>query len=329
MDGRVPDRVPLSVPLRRWLFRTDEPSVRYRVLRELLDRPEGDREVAAARREIGRTGWAAELLAGQLSGGQWATPRSTARDMEGPKYIATRYVLHVLADLGMDRSDARVARAAGLYFDRVSGPRFNEMGGKDSEVCCTGGDARIATRLGFGHDPRVERSLAWLIAAQKKDGGWHCWPSKTGTLDSWQALAAFATVPEERRSPEMARAVHRGLEFYLDRELMHEDHATYAPWLRLHFPVHYYYDVLVGLDIATSLGKGGDPRLTKALDWLERRRNPDGSWNLDIVHPDLEDDEYLEGMGTPFFSLGLEFPGRPSRWITVTALKVLHRAGRI
>jgi len=285
--------------------------------------------VVAARRAIGRTGWAAELLATQLPGGQWATPTTAARDMEGPKYIATRYVLHVLADLGMDRSDARVARAARLYFNRVSSPRFNEMGGRDSEVCCTGGDVRIATRLGFGDDPRVARSISWLIAAQKPDGGWHCWPSKTGTLDSWQALGAFAAIPPDRRPPEMVRAIQRGIDFYRDRELMQENGETYAPWLRLHFPVHYYYDVLVGLDLMTALGDATDPRLTKALDWLEARRNPDGSWNLDAVHPDLEDDAYIEGMGTPFFSLGLEFPRRPSRWITVTALNVLHRAGRI
>jgi len=329
MGRGVPRKSPLPAALRRWLLRTDEPSVRYRVLRELLDRPEGDREVAAARRRIGRVGWAAELLALQLPGGQWATPNSAPRDMEGPKYIATRYVLHVLADLGMNRSDARVAQAARLYLDRVSSPRFNEMGGRDSEVCCTGGDVRIAMRLGVGDDPRVARSVAWLIGAQKHDGGWHCFPSKTGTLDSWQALAAFATIPEARRSPEMNRAIQRGLEFYLDRELMFEKGATYAPWLRSHFPVHYYYDVLVGLDIVTALGKGSDPRLAKALDWLEARRNPDGSWNLDAVHPDLGDDDYLAGVGTPFFSLGLEFPGRPSRWTTVTALKVLRRAGRI
>ena len=249
--------------------------------------------------------------------------------MEGPKYTATRYVLHVLADLGMDRSDPRVARAARLYFDRMSSPRFNEMGGKDSEVCCTGGDVRIARLLGFGADRRVARSIAWLVSAQKEDGGWHCWPSRKGTLDSWEALAAFAAIPEDERSPEVRRAIERGLEFYLDRGLMREDGGTYAPWLRLHFPVHYCYDVLVGLDMVTSLGKGDDPRLGRALDWLEHRRNADGSWCLDSVHPDVEDDEYIAGVGAPFFSLGLEFAGRPSRWITVTALKVLRRAGRI
>jgi hypothetical protein len=77
-----------------------------------------------------------------------------------------------------------------------------------------------------------------------------------------------------------------------------------------------------------ALGKGDDPRLRPALAWLEERRNRDGTWNLDAIHPDLEDEGYLRGMQTPTVSVGLEFPGRPSRWITRTPLTVLRRAGR-
>jgi len=179
----------------------------------------------------------------------------------------------------------------------------------------------------FREAPRVlARATGWLVSAQKPDGGWHCHRSETGTLDAWEALAAL---PSERRTPEIRKSIDRGLEFFLDRELMHEDGATYAPWLRLHYPVHYYYDVLVGLDFVTALGKADDPRLRPALAWLEERRNRDGRWNLDALHPDLEDERYLAGMRTPYFPLGLEFPGRPSPWITTTALAVLRRAGRL
>jgi hypothetical protein len=321
--------VELSPELQKWLLDGTDPSVRYRVLRELLDRPEDDPEVAAARKEIGVKGWAAELLSRQLPEGQWFTPGTSARELYRPEYVSTNWCMVVLSDLGATRSDPRVARAAELMLDRYSSAEFDELGGKDSELCCTGNDVRIMTRFGYGEDPRVLRALEWLVSAQKPDGGWHCFPSEAGTLDAWEALAAFAALPNERRTPGIRRAIDRGMEFYLDRELLYENGATYAPWLRLHYPVHYFYDVLVGLDVATALGRGSDPRLGKALNWLEQRRNRDGSWKLEALHPDVEDAEYLEGMRTPYFALGLEFPGCPSRWITTTALAVLRRAGRL
>jgi hypothetical protein len=96
--------------------------------------------------------------------------------------------------------------------------------------------------------------------------------------------------------------------------------------MRLHYPVHYFYDLLVGLDVLASLGYADDPRMRPALRRLEDKRNRDGSWNLDALHPDSEDPGYQ--VRGPFYPFGLEVPGRPSRWITTTALSVLKRAGR-
>jgi len=76
----------LSAELRAWLLDGSDPSVRYRVLRELLDRPEDDPEVSAARKEIGVRGWAAEILARQLPEGQWVTPGTTAQELYRPEY---------------------------------------------------------------------------------------------------------------------------------------------------------------------------------------------------------------------------------------------------
>jgi len=139
-------------------------------------------------------------------------------------------------------------------------------------------------------------------------------------------LAAFAALPHSARTPSIQRAIERGAEFYLDRGLLREGRTPYAPWMRLHYPVQYYYDLLVGLDVLTSLGYGEDRRIRPALAKLERMRNRDGSWNMDALHPDTEDPAYQ--FRGPFYPLGLEVPGRPSRWITTTALTVLRRAGR-
>jgi hypothetical protein len=82
--------------------------------------------------------------------------------------------------------------------------------------------------------------------------------------------------------------------------------------------------VLVGLDVITALGYATDKRLKPALQLLDRKRLPDGTWALDAVHPDL-------GIGAGYRvkkrprRFALEKPGKPSKWITLTALRVLKR----
>jgi hypothetical protein len=313
--------------IQTWLLSKDaDPSVRLRVLRDLLDRPEDDPAAVRVRREIGRAGWAAQLLKGQHPDGQWVTPGSTAFELYRPKYIATNWRLLVLSDLGLTRKNARLAKAIRLFLRRFSGPK-GDLGGTGSEVCFTGNAVRMLARTGYLQDSRTAEAIEWLVRHQKEDGGWHCFRSSTGTLDCWEPLAAFAALPPAARSPAVQRAIERGAEFYLARGLLREGRTPYRPWFRLHYPVHYYYDVLVGLDALTSLGFGEDPRIRPALDRLVDMRNRDGSWNMDALHPDTEDPNYQ--FRGPVYPLELEAPGRPSRWITTTALAVLTRAGRL
>lgn len=315
----------LPTHLRDWLLGGDsDPSVRYRVLREILDIPPRDAAVLRAQRQIGRKGWAASLLRYQHADGHWVTPSSSVEDLYRPKYISTNWRLLALSDLGVNGKNPKVAKAARLLLRRYSSAGW--LGSRGSEVCVTGNAVRMLVRLGFQDDRRVATAIDWLVRHQKDDGGWHCFRSRTGTLDSWEALAAFAVLPPEMRTEPIVRAIERGAEFYLKRGLIHEG-APYPPWLRFHYPVHYFYDVLVGLDVLTALGYGDDPRIQPALDILERRRNADGSWTLDALHPDSEDPQY-QPRG-PLYPLGLEVPGRPSRWITTTALSVFKRAGRL
>jgi hypothetical protein len=314
----------IAPDLRRWLLTGADPSVRWRVLRELLDRPESDPAVRAARREVGRVGWAASILAEQLPDGQWLSPGTTARDLYRPKYLAANWRLLVLADLGVSGNDRRVRRALDLYLRRF-GP--SEFGGPRSEHCVAGNAVRMLLQFGRFDDPHVRRGLAWLVRTQKPDGGWHCFPARHGTLDAWEGLSAFAAVPPAQRSPALARSIERGAEFFLSRGLLREG-ARYAPWYRLHYPVHYYYDLLVGLDVLTRLGYAGDRRLRGPLDRLERMRDGRGRWRMDALQPDPEPrDAGL--IRTPVYPFALELPGMPSRWITTTALGVLRRAGRV
>jgi hypothetical protein len=319
----------LDAPTRRFLLHKTDPSVRYLTLKELCDRPESDPKVRAAQAEIGRQGWAREILRLQASSGQWPTYRDEPANLYLPKYTSTNFLLLVLSELGMTRNDPRVARAAKLLLDRWSDPTEQVWEGAGAETCITGNGVRMMVRLGFLDDPRIQRAIDWLVAAQKSDGGWHCWKSRTGTLAAWEAMAAFAAIPPESRSAPVRRAIERGAAFFLERKLLYEaDGSTYPPWWRIHYPNHYYYDFLVGLDFLTALGYGSDRRLRAALQLLERKRGQDGRWRLDAVQPDLEaSDPYHHP--PPVYPVMLEYPGEPSRWATLVALRVLRRAGRI
>src|SRR5208282_6311344 len=102
--------------------------------------------------------------------------------------------------------------------------------------------------------------------------------SRTGTLDSWEGLAALAEIPERARDKSVRRSIESGAEFYLRHHLMEEGRKPYPPWYRIHYPNHYYYDLLVGLRILTRLGYGSDPRLGPALRWLRSKRGKGGAW---------------------------------------------------
>ena len=319
---RVPPRI------RRWLTEgTADPSVRARFWAEVDGRPPRDARVRGALRSVGRTGWAASLLEHQMPDGHWFTRGSSPRELYSPKYLVTNWRAIVLADLGMTRSDPRIRRLAELILDRW-GRRSNELSGPEAEICITGNAVRTLVRFGYFDDPVVQRAIAWIVRTQKADGGWHCFRSRTGTLDSWEGLAALAEIPAGERDAAVRRSVERGAEFFLGRRLMREGRPRYRPWFRIHYPNHYYYDLLVGLRILSRLGYGADPRLAPALAWLLRKRARDGSWALDAVHPDRILGPRDQWWTSAIFPMVLEQVAVPSRWATVEALSVLARVER-
>ena len=308
-----------------WLLESGQPAVRYYALTELLRQNDKDSEVREARSQLGRVGWAADLLATQKPEGFWEaheprTVREWVNFLRFPVFGSSVWKGIVLADLGLTKKDPRIGKFADRVFRHLL-PLGSPANIYTEEVCIVGNVARMMTRFGYGDDRRVRKLYDWMLEDQREDGGWNCAAGAPGTLDAWEALAALAAVPKSARSAAMDRAVERGTEFFLDRKLLHEG-KQYAPWLRLHYPTHYYYDVLVGLDVLTQLGAGGDKRLGPALQRLREKRRPDGTWLLDRIHPD----EVPSGnSGRKVRALVIEPAGRPSRWITLTALRVLAR----
>ncbi|HVC27373.1 MAG TPA: prenyltransferase/squalene oxidase repeat-containing protein [Nitrososphaerales archaeon] len=309
-----------------WLLEEDEPSVRYMTLTQLLGRAGKDPDVKATKKKVGFEGWAAGILAKQKPGGWWVHQENLYR----PKYLSTNWMLLILSDLGLTKEDPRIRRAADLWRDRFSKADggFGSDGASRSHLCIAGNTARALVKLGYAQDPKVKSAFEWLVKAQASNGGWSCFGSG-GNLDSWEAMSAFAALPKRSWTKGIKGAVEKGAEFYL-RKSMDQQGARYEPWYRFHYPVHYYYDLLVGLDFMTALGYGEDKRLAGAVKLLKEKMTPDGRWNLDAVHPDVEggmSDWYAKHANQAPTPFALEKAARPSKMITFRAMLVLRRLG--
>ncbi len=312
-----------------WLVEEEQPSVRYLTLTQLLGRPENDPDVKAAKETIPQRGWAAQILAKQKPGGWWVHEENLYR----PKYLSTNWMLLILSDLGLTKGDEpRIARACEMWKERFHKPDggFGSDGANRSHLCISGNTARALVKFGYADDPKVKSAFQWLVKNQADNGGWNCF-GLGGNLDSWEAMSAFAALPRQRWTRSVKNAVERGAEFYLKKGLDQQG-ERYEPWYRFHYPVHYYYDLLVGLDFMTTLGYGEDKRLARAVEVLKKKKvkrpGGDGAWNLDAVHPDVEGgmaDWFAKNptrAPTPF---SLEKVGQPSKMITFRALMVASR----
>jgi hypothetical protein len=287
-------------PVLSWLLEPSQPSIRYLALTNILGRKETDSDVRETRANIPKTGWAADILARRDPGGWWYRERHPLY----PQFLST-----------------------------ACGGRVKGRPAPVQHACYAGNMVRSLIKFGYADDPRVRKGLEWLVRTAHPKGGWSCWnfgdgPGKGRNLDGWEELSAFAPYPRSKWTPAMKACVERGAEFFLEKEL-HDPKAPYEPRYRFHWPVHYFYDVLVGLDLLTALGYTDDPRLAFALDLLKKKRRPDGRWNLDAVHPDDPALEtfFLEHPEKRFVPLSFETARRPSKMITLRALTVLSRVG--
>ncbi len=327
LGGNVPPDPVLS-----WLLEENQPSVRYLTLTQVMGRRPSDPEVLATRQKIPQDPWVREILSRRNPAGWWV--RDGGR-ME-PRFLGTHWNMLALADLGATRDIPEVRQSSEYWMTKspLVGGGVGGLGKGKGHHCYTANMARALIRLGYEDDPRVQHTMEWLVRTAHPKGGWSCrfstdGPATSRTLDAWEGLGAFAVYPREKWTSGMKAVVERTAEYYLEREL-HEQGDRYEPWYRFHWPTHYYYDLLVGLDCLTAIGYGNDSRLGYALKLLQSKQSKDGKWKLDAVQtdPDTETarwfNEHPKNRPTP---LTFEEAGLPSKMITLRARTVLSRVG--
>jgi hypothetical protein len=307
----------LSMDVLSWLLDSD-PAIRWQVLRDLVHaRPEA---VAAERSRTVIDGWGAKLLALQGEDGQWAGgacfPSNFHWGQEDQPWISTLPTLQMLVDFGIDTHSGRVQNAicavkGGCRWEHAGQPFFSG----EVEPCINGRTVKIGVYFGLNMDAVVDR----LLGEQLEDGGWNC-EAENGsvrssfatTINVLEALLAHKNATGGSAEADAAR--RRGEEYLLERKLFRRKstgEVVDESWLRFSFPLRWHYDVLRGLEYFRSTGAPPDPRMDDAIQLVRSKRQPDGTWLLENTHP-----------GKIHFPLE-EGDGRPSRWNTLRALRVL------
>jgi len=308
-----------------WLLNSD-PSVRWQVMRDLLDAPES--QWTAERAKVETEGWGARLLSHQDADGQWAGGAFFPRGFDfqewkdvGQPWTATAFSLSQLREFGLDPSSNRARRIVELIgansrWDHDGEPYWQG----EVEECINGRVIADGAYFGVDVSPLVSR----LVGERLDDGGWNC-ERANGSVRS--SFASTINVLEglleyEKASggtPESRAARKSGEEYLLQRNLFRRL-STGEPadeqFLSFGYPYRWHYDVLRALDYfrsaAALTGAHPDPRLGEAVEHVRAGRQEDGAWLLDRSLP-----------GRVWFDID-DGAGKPSRWVTLRAMRVLR-----
>jgi hypothetical protein len=312
-------------PVTDWLVSSD-PSIRWQAMRDLLDAPEP--QWRAERAKVATEGWGARLLACEDEDGQWAGGAFAPRGFDfsewqevGQPWTATLFSLSQLREFGLDPSSDQARQAVELIgansrWDYAGEPYWEG----EAEECING--RVVADGAYFGVD--VSPIVGKLAGQRLEDGGWNCErangsvrSSFATTINVLEGLLEYEAATGG--TPQSRQARRSGEQFLLERNLFRRL-STGKPadeeFMRFLHPSRWRYDILRALDYfrsaAALTGAAPDPRLGEAVGHVRSRRREDGAWNLDASLP-----------GRVWFDVD-DGPGKPSRWVTLRAMRVLR-----
>src|SRR5438445_560480 len=287
-----------TVDVVEWLLDSD-PAMRWQVMRDLIDAP--DDEVAAENARVATEGWGARLSALQRQDGNWdkSIParltsaeaiswwKSLPPERQGtlfPEWTSTAWSLMLLRAFGLDPTGAEARQAVRRVREHVAWEHDGEPFFAGEVEPCINGNV-VALGAYFGE--RVHRIVDRLLEYERATGG----------------------------SPEVSAARLRGQEYLLERRMLRRlstGDVIDSAFTQFSYPTYWHYDVLRGLDYMRAADAAKDERMTDAIDLVESKCDAEGRWPLENPHP-----------GRMHFTLD-EGEGRPSRWNTLRAMRVLR-----
>jgi len=315
----------------QWLLEKKNPCIRFRALQDLLGKKNTDQEVLEAQEAIMHSPIVMTILKNQHPDGHWGNPQNFLY----PKYTGLIYQVIILADLGAKKNNQIEKAIEALFGFQLHSGVFKrkkpktERGFRSKIIdtwCYTALILRSLIHFGYLHDPRTQKTLDFFIERHDAEqGGWYCRAFPYNKADVFPAncymggvkpLLAFAKIPEKDRSPQLQQIIRQDTEIYLQNYVYkylrdkNRERKIKAGWTRFGFPLFYQTDVLEVLDLLTTFGIR-DERMQSAIDLVINSQQEDGMWLL------------KNSLGNGKMWIDIEEKGKPSKWITLRALRIL------
>lgn len=312
------------------LLDSDEPSVRFNVLLNVLGKNPESAEIRRLQREIKSSPRTKLLLSERGKDGKIAVNPYK-------KWYGAHWVLASLADIGYPSGDESLIplreQVYAWLFSKEHQKKIKAIDGRTRRCASQEGNAvYYLSTLGLADD-RTEELARCLVRWQWPDGGWNCdknpKASKSSFWESLIPLRALALHARVTAKTESRQAAKRASELFLKRRLykrQRDGRVMQDDFVKLHYPCYWRYDILFGLKVMAEAGFIGDKRCHDALDLLESKQLPDGGFPAE--------GKYYRVMHKPPSGRSLVDWGgvnkkRMNEFITADALYVLKKAGRL
>jgi hypothetical protein len=261
-----------------------------------------------------------------------------------PKYRSTVWSIILLAQLGAAvDEDGRIQAACEYLLEHAltESGQFSASGAPSGTADCLQGNLCWAlVKLGCD-DACLEAAFDWMARSVTGEGiapmsdrgalaryyAGNCGPTFACGANNklscaWggaKVMLALADCPRKWRTPAVKRAIRHGVDFFFSID---PAHATYpsgwasspsSNWWKFGFPVFYVTDLLQVVQALVALGHGADPRLSRALGLIRDKQDAQGRWALEYDYA-----------GKTWVDFGTR--RKPSKWVTLRALRVLKAA---
>ncbi len=295
----------------QWLLKGDI-SIQYQAHRDLLgiEKPQ-------LQKRIEREGWGKRFLSHRKPDGHWGIR------FYQPKWISTHYTLLDLKYLCISPANKKIRES----ICSVLKNQIGTDGGINpsphpaiSDVCLGGMVLNYASYFRAGEE-HLRSIVDFSLSEQMSDGGFNCTYNRGGathsslhtTLSMLEGFDEYKKNGYTYRLKDLEKAEEASREFILRHRLFRScrtGNIIKTQFLQFPYPCRWYYDMLKALDYFQYARVQYDKRMDDALSVLLKKRNKDGLWNLSSKYP-----------GQIHFEM--EKAGKPSRWNTLRAMRVL------